>query len=117
MHVYRFSHFSSEVLHSWPVGFDLMVLCDLAERLSGLFIVAHRANSQGGLPHYVTLPRSWLIKLNLRYTDPEKDTSTFLAFAETMIELMKQIDKSEEEFVVHGDRIAGVTGPLYIARM
>ena len=79
--------------------------------------MAHRANSQEGLPHDVTLPRSWLIKLNLPDTDLEKDTSTFIAFAKTMIELMKRIDQSEEEFVVHGGRIAGVTGPLYIARM
>ena len=97
--------------------FDLVVLCDLAERLSALFIVAHRVDSQGWLPHDVTLPRSWLVKLNLPYTDLGKDTSTFSMFSDTMIELMKRIGQSGEEFIAHGGPITNVTGPLYIARV
>ena len=117
MYVHSFQHFPSGVLRSRPVRFDLVVLCDLAERLSALFIMAHRANCQGGLPHDITLPRSWLVKLNLPYTNLRKDTSTFPAFAKMMIQLMKRIDQPEETFIVHDDQITDATGPLYIARM
>jgi len=99
---------------------DLIVLCDLVERLSGLFIMAERVNSGSGVLHNVTMPRSWFIKLNLPDTGLEKDTSTFLTFVETMIEFMQQINvqvQSEGKFIADGGRITDITGPLYIARM
>jgi len=117
----------SEVLRS-RLCVDLTVLCDLVERLSGLFIMAHNVNILGGVLHNVTMPRSWFITLILPDTDLRKDTSTLSAFAETMIDLMKQIDVQVlqppatgpdpgEQFTVDGRRMVGFTGPLYIARM
>ena len=99
---------------------DLIVLCDLVERLSGLFIMAERANSGSGVLHNITMPRSWFINLNLPDADLEKDTSTFLTFAETIIWIMQEINEqvqSEGLFFADGNRITDVTGPLYIARM
>ena len=99
---------------------DLIVLCDLVERFSGLFIMVERVNSGSGVLHNVTMPRSWFINLNLPGTDLEKDTSTFLTFAETMIEFMQQINaqtQSEGKFIADGGRITDVTRSLYIARM
>ena len=110
----------SEALRSQPVCVDLIVLCDLAERLSGLFIMAHGVNSRRGALHNVIMPRSWFINLILPDMDLEKDTSTFPIFAETMIELMQQIDaqvQSKGQFIADGSKITNITGPLYIARM
>ena len=99
---------------------DLIVLCDLAERLSGLFIIARGMKSWRGVLHGVTMPRSWFINLILPDTNLRKDTSTLLKFAETMIGLMRQIDvqvQSGGQFIADGSRITSVTGPFYIARM
>ena len=120
----------SEVLHS-GLRVDLNPLCDLAERLSGLFIMARRVNSRRGVPHLhdVTLPRSWFINLILPGTDLRKDTSTFSMLASTIIEIMQRIDAqvqryrtrsisdAGEQFVADGGRMTHLTGPLYIARM
>jgi len=115
----------SEVLRS-KLCVDLTVLCDLVERLSGLFIMARNVNLLGGVLHNVTMPRSWFIALILPDTDLRQDTSTFSTFAETMIDLMQQIDTQvlrfpttapEEQFTVDGRRMVGFMGPLYIARM
>ena len=117
----------SKVLHS-RLRVDLNALCDLAERLSGLFIMAYRVNSRGGVLHNVTLPRSWLINLILPGMDLGKNTSTFLMFASTIIELMQKIDaqvqrcftsseSDTEQFIADGSRMTSLTGPLYIARM
>ena len=118
----------SEVLRC-GLRVDLNALCDLAERLSGLFIMAYRFNSRGGVLHNVTLPRSWLINLILPGTNLGKDTSTFSMFASSIIELMQRIDaqvqrylaksspETGEKFIADGGRVTGLTGPLYIARM
>ena len=116
----------SEIIRS-KLRVDLNALCDLAERLTGLFIMAYRVNSRGVL-HNVTLPRSWFINLILPGTDLGKDTSTFSMFASTMIELMQRIDAqiqgyfmyssdTREQFTVGGSRMTTLTGPLYVARM
>lgn len=116
----------SEVLYS-RLRVDLNALCDLAERLSGLFIMAYRANSRGGVLHDITLPRSWFINL-IPGMDLKKDTSTFFALVSTIIELMQRIDTHaqqyptstpgiEEQFIADGNRMTNLTGPLYIARM
>ena len=118
---------SSDVLRN-GLRVDLNPLCDLAERLSGLFIIAFRVNSRRGVLHNVTLPRSWFINLILPGTDLRKDPSAFFTFASTMIELMQKIDAqvlryptpasdAEEQFIAEGDRVTSLTGPLYIARM
>jgi hypothetical protein len=108
---------------------DLNALCDLAERLSGLFIMAYRFNSRGGVLHNVTLPRSWFINLIIPGMDLGKDTSAFSMFASTIIELMQRIDAqvqryitksapdTGEQFIADGSRVTSLTGPLYIARM
>ena len=117
----------SEVLRSSPVRVDLIVLCDLVERLSGLFIMAMRVGS-GGVLHDVTMPRSWFINLILPGTNLRKDTSAFSGFASTMIELMQRIDAqvrphpmpasdTGEQFIADGSRMTKFTGPLYVARM
>ena len=116
----------SEVLRS-RLRVDPIVLCDLAERLSGLFIMARGVNSEGIL-HNVTLPRSWFINLILLGTNSKKDTSTFSTFAETMIDLMQQIyaqversltspSDTKEQFITNGSPITNLTGTLCIARM
>jgi len=87
----------SEIIRRWP-RVDLNTLCDLAERLCGLFIVAYRVNSRGGVLHNVTLPRSWFINLILLGTDLGKDTSAFLMFAKTIIELMQQINEQTQRY-------------------
>ena len=118
----------SEVLRC-GLRVDLNLLCDLAERLSGLFIMAYRFNSRGGILHNVTLPRSWFINLILPGMDLRKDTSTFVTFASTIIELMQRIDEQAqrystmsasdtgEQFIAEGSRMTNLTGSLYIARM
>ena len=117
----------SEVLRTrLPV--DLTLLCDLTERLSGLFIMARSVNSLGGVLHNVTMPRSWFIALILPDTDLRQDTSTFFVFAETMVDLMQQIDAqiqrsttsasdAEEQFTVDGSMMSKFMGSLCIARM
>ena len=106
---------------------DLNALCDLAERLSGLFIMAYRVNSRHIL-HNVTLPRSWFINLISSGTDLRKDTLSLVTFASTIVELMQRIDAlvqqhstsasdTEEQFIADGDRTIDFMGPLYIARM
>ena len=110
----------SEVLRNQPVLVDLIVLCDLAERLAGLFIMARGVDSQRGVLHDVVMPRSWFINFIFPDTDLEKDTSAFSMFVGTMIEFMQRIDaqaESGEQFIADGSRITDVTGPLYIARM
>jgi len=117
----------SEVVRS-RLRVDLNILCDLAERLSGLLIMAYQTNFRGGALHNVTLPRSWFISLILPDTDLRKDTSTLFAFASTIIELMQRIDAqvrqyptpasdTEEYFIADGNRMTDLAGPLYIARM
>jgi len=128
IHVPLLIHPPSEILHSRPLRVDLNVLCDLAERLSGLFIMAERFNSLRGVLHGVTLPQSWLVKLILPVLDLKKDTSTLPTFAETLIELMQRIDAqvqhcptctsdTEGLLTADGDRMVDFMGPLYIARM
>ena len=106
---------------------DLNAFCDLAERLSGLFIMAYRVNSRGVL-HDITLPRSWFVNLIPLATDLRKDMSSLVAFASTIIELMQRIDAqverdptlasdTEEKFFADGDRTIDFMGPLYVARM
>jgi hypothetical protein len=70
---------------------DLNAVCDLVERLSGLLIMAYRTNSRG-VPHNVTLPRSWFINLIFPSVDFRKDRSAFVKFTSTVIELMHRID-------------------------
>ena len=117
----------SNVLRS-RLRVDLNALCDLVEKLSGMFIAAYKANSQKGVLHNVTLPRSWFINLILPGMNLRKDTSTFFKLASTMIELMQQIDAqvqqyptsgsdTDEQFVADGGRVTNLTGPFYIARM
>jgi len=118
----------SEVLRC-GLRVDLNALCDLAERLSGLFIMAYRFNSQGGILHNVTLPRSWFINLLLPGTGLGKDTSAFVMFASTIIELMQRINAqvqrypamtasdTGDQFIADGSRMTSLTGPLYIGRM
>jgi len=110
---------SSEVLRG-QLHVDLIVLCDLTERLSGLFIMANGVNSREGVLHNITLPRSWFINLILPDMDLGKDTSAFLMFVETTIELMQRIDAQGwpgKQFIADGSRITNFTGPLYTARM
>jgi hypothetical protein len=121
----------SEILDNPPVRIDLIVLCDLVERLSGLFIIAERFSHGNEVLHNVTMPRSWFINLVHPDTDPkrdlEKDTSAFSEFASTIIELMQRIDAQVQwyiftpeiggQFIADGSRITNITGPLYIARM
>jgi len=110
----------SEVLSRRPVGIDLNVLCDLAERLTGLFIMAHGFNSRRNALHDVTMPRSWFINLILPDKRLEKDTSTLPIFVGTIIELMLRVDgkiQPGEKFTADGNRLTNFTGPLYIARM
>jgi len=109
------------------VRVDLIVLCDLIERLSGLFVMARRTGF-GGILHDVTMPRSWFINLILPNTDLERDTSTFSMFASTVIELMERINvqvqrhlastsETGEQFIADGSQVTSLTGPFYIARM
>ena len=117
----------SEVLRRW-ICIDLVVVCDLAERLSGLFIMAHRISSCGGVLHNVIMPRSWFVNLILPDMNLEKDTTAFSMFASAIIEIMQRIDAqvqryhlsapdTGEQFTVDGSRTTYLTGPLYIARM
>ena len=90
--------------------------------------MARKVNSPGGVLHDVTMPRSWFINLILPSMDLRKNTSSFSTFAQTMIDLMKQIDTqiqqsptstfgTEEKFTADGSRLTNLTGSLYIARM
>ena len=89
--------------------------------------MARRVNSRGVL-HNVILPRSWFFNLILTGTYLRKNTSSFLVFAETMIELMQRIDAQAQRYLVPGSdtgeqftvgdsRMTNFTGPLYVARM
>ena len=105
------------------------MLCDLAERLSGLFIMANRVKeSWRGVLQNITMPRSWFINLILPDMDLGMDTSTFLMFVETLVVLMLQIDaqvhrplvsasETWEQLIADGSRINNLTGSLYIGRM
>ena len=104
---------------------DLNHLCDLVERLSGLFIMAYRVNFRG-LVHNVTLPRSWFINLIRPLPHLRKRTSAFLPFTRTIVDLMWRIRKQVEsppqsnhvdQFRADGGRVTNITGPFYIARM
>ena len=127
-HVYPSLFSFSEIIRS-ELRVDLNALCDLAERLSGLLVVAHRAGSWGGVLHNVALPRSWFVNLGLLGADLRRDTSAFSMFVSTMVELMQGIDAqvrryltrstsdAGEKFIVDGRRMTNLTGPVYIARM
>lgn len=106
---------------------DLNHLCDFAERLSGLFIIAYRVRSRG-LLHNVTLPRSWFINLIRPRPNLRKYTSMLLPFTRTLIELMRRVSNQVEQyspypseigdqFRADGGRVTNITGPFYIARM
>ena len=106
---------------------DLNHLCDLAERLSGLFIMAYRVYFRG-LLHNVTLPRSWFINLIRPRPNLSKNTSTFLPFTRVLIDLMQRVSNQVEQyspfpsetgdhFRADGGRVTNITGPFYIARM
>jgi hypothetical protein len=106
---------------------DLNHLCDLAERLSGLFTMAYRIYFRGVL-HNVTLPRSWFINLIRPHQNLRKHTSMILPFTRTIVELMRRIAKqvephvpfspdAEDQFRADGGRVNNITGPLYIARV
>jgi hypothetical protein len=104
---------------------DLGHLCDLVERLSGLFIMAYRVYFRG-VVHNVTLPRSWFINLIRPLPDLKKHTSMILPFTRAIIELMRRIYKQVEsppqsdhgdQFRADGGRVTNITGPFYIARM
>ena len=120
---------SSGILRS-GLPIDLNVLCDVIERLTGLFIMAHSMADEVGSRglHEVALPRSWFISLILPDTDPKKDASDLRNFVSTIIKFMQQIDAQtlryptatttpKERFVVGGSRATNLTGPLHIARM
>lgn len=104
------------------------MLCDLVERLTGLYIMAGKADPETRVLHEVALPRSWFINLLPPGIDPRKDISHLFKFASTMIEFMLQIDAqvqhypttasaTKERFIVNGTRVTDSTGPLYVARM
>lgn len=107
---------------------DLNVLCDIVERLTGLFTMARKVDPQRGVLHDVALPRSWFINFILPHTKLEKDTTHFFKFVTTAIEFMQQIDAqvqryptatstTKERFIVGSTRVTNLTGPPYIARM
>ena len=118
----------SEVLRQ-DLHVDLSALCDLAERLSGLFIMARKSGFREGVLHNIILPRSWLINIVLSETDLKKDSSTIFEFAADMIDLLQRVDAQvrhyldptsdfrAEQFAADGNRMTGLMGPLYIARM
>ena len=100
------------------------MLCDLIERLSGLFITAVRSGPRESVLHDILLPRSWLINFILPESNLKKDSTTILEFVEDMIDLIQRIDVQVQQcsdngaqFTVEGNRVTGLTGPLYIARM
>jgi len=106
---------------------DLNHLCDLVERLSGLFIIAYRVYFRGVL-HNVTLPRSWFINLIRPHPNLRKHTSAILSFTRTIVELTQRVFQQVEryspfpsdtgdQFRADGGRVTNITGPLYIARM
>lgn len=109
---------------------DLNVLCDLFERLTGLFIMAHKVFFRRHVPllHGVVLPRSWFIDLILPDTDLGKPASSLIKFTSTMVEFMQEIDAqlqryptatstTKERFLADGRRVSNWIGPLYISRM
>ena len=106
---------------------DLNHLCDLVERLSGLFIMAYSVYFREKL-HNVALPRSWFINLIRSHPNLRKQMSTLLPFTRTIIELMRRVFKQVEQyspfpsdtvdqFRADGGRVTNITGPFYIARM
>ena len=128
------SWFASIVL-TWPLSglfwsrlhVDLNVLCDIIERLTGLFIMAHKIDPQDPVLHEAALPRSWFINL-IPGTALRKDTSSFFKFVSITMDFMQQIDAqvqryptatttTKERFVVDGSRVTGLVGPFYITRM
>jgi hypothetical protein len=107
---------------------DLDVLCDLVERLTGLYVMSYKVNTQWRTLHEVVLPRSWFINFILPGTKLEKDTSYISDFTSIVVEFMHQIDAqvqryptvtstSKRRFSTDGSRVTNLTGPLYIARM
>ena len=119
----------SEILQS-GLPIDLNVLCDVIERLTGLFIMVHNMPHKVGSRwlHELALPQSWFISLTLPETVPETDASNFRNFVSAIIKLMQQIDAqilrypttattTKEQFVVGGSRATNLMGPLYVARM
>ena len=76
---------------------DLNALSDLAERLSGLSIMAYQANFRGGISHDVTLPRSWFIDL-IPDTHLGEDTPTLFTLVSTVIELMQRTDTQVQQY-------------------
>lgn len=116
-------HFSQALLSRLPT--DLNHLCDLVERLSGLFIMSFRVYLRG-VVHNVTLPRSWFINLLRPLPNLRQHTSGILPFTRAIIELMQRIYKQVEspphsdprdQFRADGGRVTNITGPLYISRM
>ena len=105
---------------------DLNHLCDLVERLSGLFIMAYSVRFRGAL-HDVTLPRSWFINLIRPHPILRKHT-TIKSFTPIIVDLMREISSQVEQyspfpsdtrdqFRADGGRVSNLTGPFYIARM
>ena len=103
---------------------DLNHLCDLVERLSGLFIAAYRVHFRGVL-HNVTLPRSWFINLLRSHPNLRKHMWMILPFTRATVELMQRIAKQVEQyssdttdqFRADGGRVTNITRPFYIARV
>ena len=106
---------------------DLNTLCDVIERITGLFIMAQKIDPQDYVLHEAALPRSWFIKL-IPDTALRKDTSSFFKFVSVAMDFMRQIDAqvhrypmatttTKERFVVDGGRVTGLMGPFYITRM
>ena len=105
---------------------DLNMLCYLAERLTGLFVMAHNVDPKWRAPHEAALPRGWFINLIHPGIDLDKDTSTFLTFGSTIIDLLREVDTqvqkypdpaANERFIAGFGRVTDWTGPLYLSRM
>ena len=96
----------SEAFHS-KLRIDPNTLCNLAEGISGLFIMTRSCESLEGVLHDVILPRRWFINLILPGTDLRKDSSTLFAFVADIIDLMQRIN----------ERMPNLAGSPYIARM
>lgn len=123
----NYSH--SEVLHQ-DLYVDLNVLCNLIEKLSGLFIITSKSGPRKSVLHDIILPRSWFISFILPEADLKKDSTAIFEFVEDVIELLQRIDvqvqqsfessydfENGNQFTAEGSRVTGLTGPLYIARM
>ena len=127
--IFLLIYLHSEILHR-DLHVDLNVLCDLIERLSGLFITAIRSGPRESVLHDIILPRSWLINFILPASNLKKDSTTIFEFVGDVIDLMQRIDvqvqqyfessydfDNGDQFTAEGSRVTGLTGPLYIARM